>query len=154
MTGRDITGDRSPKWFNYSGLNKSKYLFGGHLLKTGKPVILVEGPGDALMVHQAMGGDVGAVACMGSGLTKEHVVTIKNSCPSTVYIFADGDAAGRIMARKAVKSLKPLSLRLVQTPFGEDPGSLSIEAIRDLIKSASIILRNVRWNTPLGGITR
>ena len=141
-----------PKSFNYSGLNKSKYLFGAHLHKTGKPVILVEGPGDALKVYQAMGGDTCAVACMGAGVTKEHAATIKNSRPSTVYIFADGDAAGRIMARKAVKVLKPLVLRLVQTPSGEDPGSLGVDTIRDLIRNASIILRNVRWESPLAGI--
>lgn len=151
LTGRDVTGESNTKWFNYSGLNKSRYLYGGHLLEPGKAISLCEGPGDALIVDQAMGGHVCAVACMGSGVTREHAEAIKNARPSEVYVFGDGDIAGRMMARKAVKKLKPLVIRVVQTPIEQDPGSLDDDTIRRLIASSPMVLKNIRWEFGLSG---
>tara|TARA_R110000824_G_scaffold105420_3_gene249505 strand:- start:925 stop:1953 length:1029 start_codon:yes stop_codon:yes gene_type:complete len=145
MTGRDVTGEKNPKWFNYSGLNKARYLFGGWLMKPELPVILTEGPIDAVRVWQALEG-VNAVACMGSGLSKEHALTIKNMRPTMVYLFPDGDAAGKAMAQKAAKMLKPLVMRLMKTPKGEDPASLKPAAVKALMAEAMPILGNVRWS--------
>jgi len=145
MTGRDVTGKKHPKWFNYSGLNKAKYLYGGWLMKPERPVILVEGPIDAIRVFQALEG-VNAVACMGSGLSKEHANTIRNMRPTVVYLFPDGDAAGKVMAQKAVKMLKPLVMRIMKTPKGQDPASLSPPEVRNLLEESSPVLGNVRWN--------
>jgi DNA primase len=82
---------------------------------------------------------------MGSGLSKEHANAIKNMRPTLVYLFPDGDAAGKVMAQKAAKMLKPLVMRIMKTPKGQDPASLSPDEVKGLLEKATPVLGNVRW---------
>ena len=109
--------------------------------------MLVEGPIDAVRVWQVFSGrGYGVVACMGSGLTSEHARTIRDIRPPKVFIFPDGDVAGKAMAQKATRLLSPLVLRLVETPKGQDPASLVVGDLERIVTDAKPVLGKIRWS--------
>ena len=140
FTGRAVSKEQQPKYHNYSGLNKAKYLYGEHLIEKESPIVIVEGPIDCLSVNQALSSrGVGVVACLGGGLTFEHASTLKSFRPKKIVVFPDGDAAGSSFLSKSVAVLKPLLCYEITTPKGEDPGSLTPSVIDRLYEDSEIV---------------
>lgn len=138
MTGRGIDpNDPAPKK-NYPGLDKSHNLYGQHLLKPEQPIIVVEGPIDC--VHSDVSAEklgAGVVATLGEGFSRAQAKIIRGMRPPAVYIFTDGDRGGEMIAAKINNALKKhVILRRMTTPLGEDPGSLSGQAIVSLFNDA------------------
>lgn len=148
------------KYHNYSGLNKSRYLFGVHTWRKGLPVVLVEGPVDAVRAWQALKGRANIGATLGEGFSQDHRRTINAAWPEEVFLFPDGDAAGRRMAEKIHYILKGLSVtRLMRCPVREfvddetgdtvesttDPGGMSDEEIVYAFGTADVILKKIKW---------
>jgi 5S rRNA maturation endonuclease (ribonuclease M5) len=147
------------KYHNYSGLNKTLYLYGAHLWEKNRPVVLVEGPLDAIRTWMALGSKVNVGATLGQGFSADHRRTIKAAWPPAVYIFGDADSAGKRMAEKVHHQLNgAVPMMLMKCPHVErkddkgetflvplDPGDMADEQIRFSFQVATPILDQVDW---------
>jgi hypothetical protein len=168
MTGRIIPsveavmrakGFEPTKYHNYSGLNKGRYLYGTHTWVKGLPVVLVEGPLDAVRTWMALKDRANVGATLGEGFSPEHRRMINSAWPPEIYIFSDGDTAGRRMATKIHDHLHDLCInRLMRCPvisgidddgipyeYSTDPGAMSDGEINYAFETADVILKEIRW---------
>ena len=145
LTGRDITGCAETKYHNYAGLDKTKYLFGEHMLESKAPLIICEGQFDAIITWQHLG--ITAVATLGEGFSQHHVRKITAYEPSVVYIFPDNDGPGHLAAEKIEYGLRGrMLLKLMLPPEGMDPGDLMKEEAEVALKQAISIPMGIRWD--------
>jgi len=116
------------------------YLPGGHQglyphypPATTARLILTESVIDAasLLLHPEVTTHYSILACYGTnGFTDEHQQAINNlKHLQEVIIFFDGDAAGRQGAEKLAERLSNYTVRIIQTPEGEDINSLHVKGI-------------------------
>ena len=107
--GRALAENDQPKYMNSPETpiyRKSYVLYNLHRAKEGirkeDRVVLVEGYMDVIGVHQ--GGIQGAVATLGTALTRDHAKILKRYADEAVAFF-DPDEAGR---RATVRGIEPL----------------------------------------------
>jgi DNA primase len=142
--------DRGPKYLNSSDndvFHKGRIVYGADLAraaaaKAGR-VVLVEGYTDAIALRQA--GVAEVVGSMGTALTDGQVGALDRLAP-TVLLCQDPDAAGQEAAQKGATALsqragvRPLDVRVVRLPPGEDPADVvqreGAEKMRELIDGA------------------
>lgn len=165
MVGRSVHADAKRRHHNYLGLDKSKHLFGAHMLVPGRSIVIVEACIDALNTWQALDGDVCVVASLGEGFSETHVRQISAMRPAGVYVFTDGDHAGRVMGNKIVYGLfgRGWPVRVMECPFGPlvdatadgkpvykkvDPSDLPASYVKDLFLNAPIAGRQFKWTEP------
>lgn len=165
MMGRAAGKRAKRRHHNYAGLDKSKYLFGAHLLEIGKPVVIVEGCVDAIRTDQALLGEACVVAALGEGFSTTHAKTIQSVNPPCVYIFTDGDSGGHMLGSKIDYALRQakLPMRLMECPWGPvtgvdedgvethekvDPAMLPPEYIQTIFRRARLIKDQIRWSDP------
>ena len=120
--------DRTPKYINSPETilyKKGDNLYGLHaaksaIRKAGR-AILVEGNFDVLVMHQH--GFSETVAPMGTALTREQVHLLHRYSPSRVFLFLDGDNAGRSAAARDVGTFldEEMLVYIAGLPDGEDP---------------------------------
>jgi 5S rRNA maturation endonuclease (ribonuclease M5) len=169
MTGRILptieaqrknAGTEVTKYHNYSGLNKTLYLYGAHLWEKNRPVVICEGPIDAIRTWMVLGDKANVGATLGQGFSENHRRIIKAAWPPGVYIFGDADSAGRRMAEKVHHQLNgAVPMFLMKCPHVEkldedgepyrvalDPGAMSDEQIDHAYQVAVPILDQVEWN--------
>lgn len=157
MTGRDITNrykteDSRPKYKNYPGLDKTSYLYGENLWVQGRPMVLVEGQIDAILVDQALEEfNIGGV--LGSGFTPVQARKVADSIPTEVFLFPDGDVAGaQTMAKvfHALSTYPTILCFVVDTPAGEDPASIlsarGPSVLREMITGSEMLLSDFSWS--------
>ena len=165
LVGRAVSDSAKRKHHNYMGLDKSKHLFGAHMLVPGNPIVIVESCIDALNTWQALR-PVGAcvVASLGEGWSDRHSLTLSSFRPPAVYVFTDGDQAGRLIAAKIAYSLRRhVPLRVMECPWGPiietaadgkltrvkvDPSLLPDAYILKLFEEAPRVKRKINWTTP------
>lgn len=95
---RDLVG-REPKYLNRK-LNKDKALFQGDTVNKDRPVIVLEGPIDAMFIENS-------VATMGVSIKKDVQKKLnKMRC----YYLLDNDLAGFTLSIKLLKEKKPIFL--------------------------------------------
>ncbi len=157
----EMRGDEVTKYHNYSGLAKTRHLYGAWLWKKERPLVLVEGPLDAGRTWMALHSrDVNVGATLGQGFSSDHRRIVAASWPSRIYIFGDADAAGRRMAEKVHDMLKgvaptylmrcPLQL-VIDEETGEeewvstDPGAMLDPEIVTAFDEAEPILDQIVW---------
>jgi hypothetical protein len=149
---------------NYFGLDKTRHLFGAQMLEPHKPVVIVEACIDAINTWQALKGEASVVAALGEGFSDRHAKTIAVQGVPAVYIFTDGDGAGRLMANKMAFALRGrVVTRIMECPWGPileatadgravrkkiDPSDLPYDYIRRLYRDAPIIKRKIKWTNP------
>lgn len=156
ILGQDVT-----KYHNYSGLAKSRHIYGAWMWKKERPLVLVEGPIDAARVWMALRNfqyNVGAT--LGQGFTTTHRRIVAASWPTGVYIFGDDDRAGRMMAEKIHDALKALCPTYIvrcpretrvdeetgeALPVSRDPGELTDDEIRKAVFDGELILDRIDW---------
>jgi DNA primase len=140
-------GDHPLRYYNYSGLNKMRYLYGAHLFKLGNPVVVTEGQFDALKTSQALGENVNVCATLGHGFTEDHRKTIASCQPDAIYLFQDNDIAGRRAAEMVASKLHSVApLMLMRPTGGKDPGAMTDEAIQDAFKNPQLVLNGqIDW---------
>jgi DNA primase len=142
--------DRGPKYLNSSDnevFHKGRIVYGSDLAraaaaKAGR-VVLVEGYTDAIALRQA--GVAEVVGSMGTALTDGQVGALDRLAPM-VLLCQDPDAAGQEAAHKGATALskragvRPLDVRVVRLPAGEDPADVvqreGAERMRELIDGA------------------
>ncbi|KRF26494.1 DNA primase [Phycicoccus sp. Soil803] len=131
--GRDTTGDpRAPKYRNPTRtevFDKATMLYSPQpLTPTNDPVVVVEGPLDALAVTAAAAATrIPVMACTASGVAvtptqADRVAALSPGRP--VLVALDGDAAGREGATRWVDLLHGRlghPVRVVDLPDGRDP---------------------------------
>jgi len=161
MVGRAVSNKAKRRHHNYMGLDKSKHLFGSHMIKRGKPVVIVESCIDTLNTWQALKGDANIVATLGEGFSATHALTIGTVRPPFVYIFTDGDQAGRLMGNKIAYGLKDkgLPIRIMECPWGAptnpssvnsklDPSNLPYDLIKSIFNKAPLVQNKIKWSCP------
>ena len=138
--------DKGPKYLNTSEnelYHKGRQLFGidrarGPAAKAGR-VVAVEGYTDVLALHQA--GVREAVAIMGTAVTPDQLVRLRQAAPS-IYFALDADAAGQEAMARAARGAEErgIELRVVGLPPGSDPADLvgrdGAEAFVELLEGA------------------
>jgi DNA primase len=123
QTGKYINSKTSPLF------DKNQVLFNSHVAKKArtlkKPIILVEGYMDVIVLHQH--GFTLAVAALGTAASVHHIQTLWNFSHNPVVCF-DGDNAGKQASERLLNLALPLisaqkSLAFAQLPDGYDPDS-------------------------------
>ena len=131
---------------------KNKVLFGldraRRALRAGQPLILVEGPLDAIALEQF--GVEGAVASSGTAFTEEQAALMaRRSREISPLLLFDGDRAGQEAAQKAAELLlrHGLNPRILTLASGDDPDSwvrrIGEEEAKDQLAAASPFLDTV-----------
>lgn len=124
------------KYMNSTGAWPSRSWFGwdqARMLSTSY-VFLVEGPADAMMMHQ---NNISAIALLGNTWSSEKAKWLCLNY-STVYLCFDGDDAGRAYGKTIKHDLRSsnLNVKRISLPDGSDPASLdkyTYKCIRDLL---------------------
>ena len=83
-------------------LKKLGIWYGIHLVDTNKPIYLVEGERDAILLHQV---GVNAMASLGASVSRAQIETL-NKLGAPVVCFFDNDEAGRRATSKIIRSVK------------------------------------------------
>lgn len=164
MVGRAVNDKAKRRHHNFMGLDKTKHLYGAHMMGPGKPVVIVEACVDALNTWQALRNhDVAVVATLGEGFSDRHALTISSMRPPFVYIFTDGDSAGRLMGNKIAYALnRHVPVKVMECPWGPfmetgdgrtvrrkvDPTDLPDHYIRKLYREAPVVRRKIKWTNP------
>ncbi len=124
-------GTDPPKYINSPETaiyQKNKILYGLapalQEIKKKKNLFIVEGYLDVISLWKA--GIQNAVAPCGTALTENHVQRIKNVA-SSVYLFFDGDKAGRAAAARSFPLFlnSGVNARALFLPEGEDPDTIA-----------------------------
>jgi DNA primase len=149
--GGRILGSGQPKYLNGPDtpvFSKRRNLYGLDLardgVRAGATLVVVEGYMDVIAAAQAQLS--GAVAPLGTALTKEQLDELWRVSPCPVLCF-DGDAAGAKAASRAMELALPLltperTLKFATLPTGEDPdtlvrkgGAAAFQAVLDIARS-------------------
>ncbi|USO00536.1 MAG: DNA primase [Alphaproteobacteria bacterium] len=127
FAARTIDSGYGPKYINGSESNyfkKSSVLFGLHLINKTKPIIIVEGYMDVILLHQ---NNINAVSINSSTISKTHMETIFNLKQEAVLCL-DGDDAGIKGFKNVIPKLLPdlnehSLVSFMFLPYKEDPDS-------------------------------
>lgn len=123
-TGRTIVNHRD-KWINSKGFSKSTQLYGYHrAIKRAKElnaIILVEGQGDVLKMHEA--GVINTVGLFGSDISDAQEFLLQRTGIMNVVLAMDPDEAGKDAYIKINNKLKNLfnvhELKLTDKDLGD-----------------------------------
>jgi DNA primase len=125
--------DRRPKYLNSPEapfFNKRRLLYGLRQVKQAgdRCVLVVEGYTDVIACHAA--GFSGAVATLGTALTRDHARLLERYATDGVVLLFDGDQAGRRAVDRAFRELvhTNLQIRIALLPEGRDPADLAAVA--------------------------
>jgi DNA primase len=125
--GGRVTDKSLPKYLNSPEtpvFHKGELLYGLHAayqgIRESGRVVIVEGYTDVLALWKH--GFYGAVATLGTALTKEHLRKLKGYANEAVVIF-DADSAGKGATLKSLPLFlnEGMSARVVALPEGDDP---------------------------------
>jgi DNA primase len=147
LIGRDIWNrprETCPKYRCYPGTEKSKYLYGGHLvgplLRSGscRTVLLVEGPLDVLRtVQNEFPAVVSSTGCKLSPTQRSLLLAWDPTC---VILGYDEDKAGEAGTAGAAAMLRGrVLLKRLALPPKQDPGDLDKDAFAKALYGARLI---------------
>jgi DNA primase len=129
---------------------KKRYLYGEDQVELEKPLIIVEGPGDAIALRKSSLKNV--VALMGSNISKEQIEKLL-SISSEFVVWLDKDRAGAKGMNSFVQRLeKRATMRYVDPwkslPEGDnDPKDVyenhDSETVRNVVRSAKTLLEHI-----------
>jgi DNA primase len=144
--GGRVLDDALPKYLNTPEtpvFQKGELLYGLHLayetIRGSGRAVIVEGYTDVLALKRH--GFHGAVATLGTALTREHIRRLKGYAREAVVVF-DADAAGKMAAMKSLAFFldEGLPSRVTVLPQEEDPDTYvnknGLEAFSDLLDRA------------------
>ncbi len=121
--GRALDETMPPKYLNSPEtpvFTKGKHLFGLHLARGKKSLIVVEGYFDAISLHQA--GFTNVVATLGTAMTADHLRLIRRFSEKVTLLF-DPDRAGVSAAIRVAPLFieHEMTAEVVSLPKGQDP---------------------------------
>jgi len=126
-----ICGQSYTKYDHTHGMPRSKIMFGAHLYVEGCPVVLVEGPTDAINLWNC---GVRYPICLLGMPTKTQLRSIA-SMSKDVYVMGDGDKGGERFNTLCKEELDKLDCycSVVEMPEGMDPGQLERSQVNVLL---------------------
>lgn len=128
--GRTVVGHEE-KWKNQKGFNKASYLYNYarafNSIKETKTIILCEGQGDIMRLHEA--GVNNAVGIFGSSLSDFQEFLIQKTGAMNIITLFDNDDAGNKARSNISKNLAKLFNIKHVLPIAEDVGEMSVEQI-------------------------
>lgn len=145
--GRTVVNSKL-KYFNYFNFNKSRYLFGEHLIKgDGRPVIVVEGLLDTILLWQYFSEKelkVDVVGLLGSDASRRQLRKIVRHWDDVV-LFLDNDPPGWAGQRTIMDGIqRKVLLRVMSYPkmVGGDPAELVVEGVNicEMLEKASLAI--------------
>lgn len=113
---------------------KGKILYNYHIakehLKKNDTIIIMEGQMDVIRASTV--GINNCIATMGTALTKDHKIILKNMAKNIVLCF-DGDAAGEKATLSAIKLLEDtgVNIKIVRLPNKMDPDEYILKEGKD-----------------------
>ncbi|MBR3537683.1 MAG: DNA primase, partial [Eubacterium sp.] len=123
--GGRVLGDGKPKYLNTREteiFDKSRNLFALNIARRSRRrgIILCEGYMDVITQHQA--GFDNAVASLGTAFTEGQAAMIRRFTKE-VYLAYDGDTAGKMAAKKAIRMLRSMDMsqRVIDLSPYKDP---------------------------------
>ena len=126
---------------------KGKILYNYHIakehLKKNDSVIIMEGQMDVIRASTV--GINNCIATMGTALTKDHKMVLKNMAKNIILCF-DGDAAGEKATLSAIELLEDtgVNIKIVRLPNNMDPDEYILKEGKDSflyqIKSAMTLI--------------
>lgn len=120
------------------GAKKPRLPFGAHLIKKRSPVVIVEGPMDAMKVSQA---GFPVIAMLGNRMNKEHARMLLDMS-SKFIILPDNDEAGNRLLSDTIRNLNASSVKVARLPKTfKDAGESEV--------SSNIIVRALAHTHPL-----
>lgn len=133
--GRTLNEDYS-KWKNKQGFNKSQYLYGYNkarqYVKHESIIVLVEGQGDVLRMHQA--GINNSVGLFGSKISDFQEFIIQTSGAQKIVIITDNDEAGE-KCRKDIRKKMEQNYEIIDLySTKNDIQDMSVEQVKNHIK--------------------
>ena len=128
-----------PRYLYTSGFNRSKHLFGAHRHPRNGLTIVVEGPLDAIWLHQH--GYTGAVALMGSYCSVEQIVLLKK-LGSELLVALDNDSAGKEAEEHLISQLGSSIMVTVSEYSGKDVQELNVTQLEEMIAN-----RRLTWSS-------
>jgi len=135
--GRRVDADHHGrgKWKFPPRLPGAKLLFNWHRASqhSRSGLIVVEGPWDAMRVHQA--GHHNVVALWGTAASATQLGLLGQM--SRIALVLDGDEAGRAAAQRLAAALHPTPTMLVEFPDDQDPADLSDRELRERLVAAA-----------------
>lgn len=151
LAGRAL-GDSSIKYLSYPGFQKSRYLYGEHLIprhESPRHIVLNEGFLDVLMAFQNRV-PYCVLGTMGVDLSERQMMTLE-TWADRVTVFFDGDKAGResavTMANRLVEYCSPeIGIYVVTGDYPDgktDPKELTPEGYCSLVEEAEEVSPNL-----------
>lgn len=136
--GRRLS-DGPNKWINSKGFSKSSHLYAYHrAIKRAKEVgalILVEGQGDTIRMHEA--GILNTVGIFGASLSDSQEFLIQRSGVMNIILAMDSDEVGQLAFAKIRDRLKDLfNVYKLELP-AKDIGDMSVDEVCNLKKQIS-----------------
>jgi 5S rRNA maturation endonuclease (ribonuclease M5) len=134
--GRSVYENNAVKWVNSKGFNKALHLYGyskavNEIVRTDK-VILVEGQGDVLKMHEA--GITNTVGMFGCKLSDAQEALLERLGISTIILGLDNDQAGNSGKMDIIERYSRLfKIKSITMP-SNDLGELSINEITEKIR--------------------
>jgi len=102
-----------------------QYFYGEQFLDLtlDEPIILVEGPLDAVVLSRYFRN---VLACLGTNVTKARLKKLK-AWRTSVVLMLDSDAAGMVAAKKIAKAISSVvpNVHITRLPSGKDPAECS-----------------------------
>jgi len=123
--GRRVDADEHGrgKWKFPPRLPRAELLFNWHQARqhARAGLIVVEGPWDAMRVHQA--GYRGVVALWGAAASPPQLRLLGQT--TRIVLMLDGDSAGRAASDRLATALRPTPVTTVDLPDDQDPADLA-----------------------------
>lgn len=124
-----------PKYLYPKGFNRASYFFNEPALsaKVGDntPIIVTEGVFDAIKLFPD------AVACLGKPTKKQVTKLVQNPGDPIYGCMLDADAKAEGQALQMKLTLMNKRAFFIPLPPGEDPGSMDLQVLRELIDSSN-----------------
>ena len=150
FSGRIYNTKDNSKYINTKetdNFKKGKILYNYHIakeyLKKNDTVIIMEGQMDVIRASTV--GINNCIATMGTALTKDHKMVLKNMAKNIILCF-DGDAAGEKATLSAIELLEDtgVNIKIVRLPNNMDPDEYILKEGKDSflyqIKSAMTLI--------------
>lgn len=127
------------KYYNYLNFNKSRFLFGEHLLPNIlKRIVVVEGCLDVMRLHSY--GLESVVGVFGADISdRQQEKLLSMNVP--IYLMLDPDNAGQRGLKKAIKSMADQTKVFKAKQFpNKDPGDLTKEQVKESLKKSQLAI--------------
>jgi DNA primase len=135
LAGRTIDPKEKIKWKFNTGFSSGNHLFGYNravdTIRRTNSVVLVEGQGDVLRMHEA--GVTNTVGIFGCNLSDPQSILLENASVLDIILMLDNDKAGRNAQEKIFNTYKTM-FNFIEVKYDtKDPGELSIDQIQQTI---------------------